>query len=207
MQQNKLQELTDKLYKEGLSKGQQEAEELLARAKNEAQQTLAKAKEEAAQIIADAQKTAAAAKTASDNELRLAARQVMATVKQAIENIVTAKVVGEPVKNTVSEKEFLQKLILTAVGRFDPQQTDAHSLSLLLPADMQRDLQTFADEQLQKQLKQGLSVQFDKSFKAGFKIGVAGSGFHVSLTDQDFEKLFGYFLRTRLNNLLFAAPH
>lgn len=31
--QNKLQELTDKLYNEGLSKGKQEAEEMVAKAK------------------------------------------------------------------------------------------------------------------------------------------------------------------------------
>ena len=34
--QNKLQELTDKLYNEGLSKGKQEGEELLAKAKAQA---------------------------------------------------------------------------------------------------------------------------------------------------------------------------
>ena len=34
--QNKLQELTDKLYNEGLSKGKQEGEEILAKAKVQA---------------------------------------------------------------------------------------------------------------------------------------------------------------------------
>ena len=45
--QNKLQELTDKLYNEGLSKGKQEAEQMKANAKNEAAQIIAQAKEEA----------------------------------------------------------------------------------------------------------------------------------------------------------------
>ena len=46
--QNKLQELTDKLYKEGLSKGKQEGEEILAKAKVQADEIVAKAKAEAA---------------------------------------------------------------------------------------------------------------------------------------------------------------
>ena len=47
--ENKLQELTDKLYKEGLSKGKEEGEAILA-----------KANEKATQIIEDARKQAAA---------------------------------------------------------------------------------------------------------------------------------------------------
>ena len=39
--QNKLQELTDKLYNEGLSKGKQEGEELLAKAKVQAEEIVA----------------------------------------------------------------------------------------------------------------------------------------------------------------------
>ena len=41
--QNKLQELTDKLYNEGLSKGKQEGEELLAKAKAQVDDMLARA--------------------------------------------------------------------------------------------------------------------------------------------------------------------
>ena len=48
--QNKLQELTDKLYNEGLSKGKQEAELLRANAKKEAEKIIADAKNEAAQM-------------------------------------------------------------------------------------------------------------------------------------------------------------
>ena len=47
---NKLQELTDKLYNEGLSKGKQEGEEILAKAKVQAEEIIAKAKAEAEAI-------------------------------------------------------------------------------------------------------------------------------------------------------------
>ena len=44
--QNKLQELTDKLYNEGLSKGKEEGEALLAKAKAEAAEIVAKKKKD-----------------------------------------------------------------------------------------------------------------------------------------------------------------
>ena len=53
--QNKLQELTDKLYNEGLSKGKEEGEALLAKAKAEAAEIVAAAKKEAAGIISKAE--------------------------------------------------------------------------------------------------------------------------------------------------------
>ena len=55
--QNKFQELTDRLYNEGLSKGKQEGEELLAKAKVQADEMIAKAQAEAtlAEKVAEAE--------------------------------------------------------------------------------------------------------------------------------------------------------
>ena len=44
---NKLQELTEKLYNEGLSKGKEEGEQLLARARSEAEGIVAAARKQA----------------------------------------------------------------------------------------------------------------------------------------------------------------
>lgn len=68
--QNKLQELTDKLYNEGLSKGKQEAEELKAKALQEADQIVSQAKNEATAIVAKAEKEAAEIITRADNDVK-----------------------------------------------------------------------------------------------------------------------------------------
>ena len=59
---NKLQELTDKLYNEGLSKGKEEGELLLAQARVEADKIRATGRREAALMVAEAEKSAAALK-------------------------------------------------------------------------------------------------------------------------------------------------
>ena len=55
---NKLQELTDKLYSEGLSKGKAEGEQILADAKKQAEAILAQARKQAEDILAKAGKDA-----------------------------------------------------------------------------------------------------------------------------------------------------
>ena len=69
---NKLQELTDKLYNEGLSKGKEEGELLLAQARVEADKIRATGRREAALMVAEAEKTAAALKEKAESDIRMA---------------------------------------------------------------------------------------------------------------------------------------
>ena len=85
--QNKLQELTDRLYNEGLSKGKQEGEELLAKAKVQAEEIVAKAQAEAAQIVAAAQKQAEEISTKTASDVKMASTQSLAATKKDIEKI------------------------------------------------------------------------------------------------------------------------
>ena len=202
--QNKLQELTDKLYREGFSKGQLEAEQLLAKAKEEAAQIVASAKEEAGAIITHARKSAEEASKNIEGEVKSASRQTMASVKQAIEELITAKTIAEPVKMALSDSEFIKTIVQTSIERFNPQNNSVQ-LSVILPENLQQSLRTFAEEQMKKHLSHGLEIQFDKTFKAGFKIGAKSDGFYVSLTDKDFSTLFGAYLRPQTRTLLFGG--
>ena len=80
--QNKLQELTDKLYNEGLSKGREEGEKVLAQAREEANALLAEAKKEAQAIVAKAEKEAQDRSHKVESDLALAARQTLSQTRQ-----------------------------------------------------------------------------------------------------------------------------
>ncbi len=54
--ENKIQELTDKIYREGVEKGNEEAQRLIGEAQKEAQKLLEEARKQADSIVADAQK-------------------------------------------------------------------------------------------------------------------------------------------------------
>ena len=75
--QNKLQELTDKLYQEGLSKGKQEGENLVAQAKAEADRIIKEAQAEANRIVTEAQKEAEDMKTKVAADIQMASAQSM----------------------------------------------------------------------------------------------------------------------------------
>ena len=74
---DKLQELTDKLYNEGLSKGKQEGERILADAKQKATSIIEEAKAEAQSILQQAQKEAEDLRTKVGSDIRMASDQCL----------------------------------------------------------------------------------------------------------------------------------
>ena len=201
--QNKLQELTDKLYNEGLSKGKQEAEQMKANAKNEAAQIIAQAKEQAQEILAKAQSEAAELKSKTENDVKMASLQAFTAVKQQIESVITAKTLV-PAKAAVAETEFLKEIIKSVVSAFNPQNSDSVALDIILPAEKQAELEQFAKEQLAKICSAGVDVQFSKGIQGGFKIAPKGEGYMLSFTDKDFENIIAEFLRPKTKELLFG---
>ena len=201
--QNKLQELTDKLYNEGLSKGKQEAEQMKANAKNEAAQIIAQAKEQAQEILAKAQSEAAELKSKTENDVKMASLQAFTAVKQQIENVIVAKTLA-PAKAAASETEFLKEIIKSIVSAFNPNNSDSVALDIILPAEKQAELEQFAKEQLSKICSAGVDVQFSKGIQGGFRISPKGEGYMLSFTDKDFENIIAEYLRPKTKELLFG---
>lgn len=200
--QNKLQELTDKLYNEGLSKGKQEGEELLAKAKAQVDDMLAKAQAEAAQIIAAAQKQAEEIRTKTASDIKMASSQSIAATKKDIETLIVGKMTGEAVKKTLSSPDFIKGLIKTVAEKFT---TDGPvDLNLILPESLKNDLEPFATKELGKILGAGVQASFSKKIAGGFQIGPKDEGWFVSFTEETFNQLISEYLRPATKKLLFG---
>ncbi|MBQ7213948.1 MAG: hypothetical protein IJS25_05400 [Bacteroidales bacterium] len=205
MQNNKIQELTDKLYREGLAKGQQEAAALRIEAEAEAAKIVSAAQTEATAIRAKAERAAEEARTNADKEIRMACRQAVNTVKQQLEEAVTARVVTGPVKEAFRDGTFVKSLLKTAVEAFNPQGSEPVALSVLLPEDMQKECGEFLKQSISQTLQNELTLQGDSAVKSGFKIGPKDGGYHLSFTEKDFEALVRNYLRPRMVELLFGT--
>ena len=118
--QNKLQELTEKLYNEGLSKGKQDAEELKANAKAQAAEIVKRANEEAAQILKNAELEAEELKQKSANDIKMASGQALQQVKHEIEQAIVCNSVGAKVDAAMNDADFVKSLILEIVKAIEP---------------------------------------------------------------------------------------
>ena len=199
---DKLQELTQKLYEEGLAKGKQDGEALLQKAAAEAEGIVKKAQEEAEAILAKARKEAEDFKVKVEGDVKMAAQQSVQATRTDIENLVVSKVVDGTVDKALSSEEYLKGIITAVAQRFSAD--EPADLALVLPEALKAKLEPFVTGELAKLLGKGVEAAFSKKVAGGFKIGPKDGGYFVSLTDETFKDLIGSYLRPATKKLLFG---
>ena len=200
--QNKLQELTEKLYQEGLVKGKAEGEEILARAREEAAGIIEKAKAEAKAITAKTEKEAEDLKAKVDSDLKMASAQCLQATRKDIENLLVGEIESGKVSETLKDSAFIKEIIKTVAARFNAE--EAADLALVLPESMKQELEPWVAAELTKTLANGAEASFSKKISGGFTIGPKDGGWFVSLTEQTFNELIAEYLRPVTRKLLFG---
>ena len=199
---NKLQELTDRLYNEGLSKGKEEGEILLFKARKEADEIIANARKQAEDIVTEAENRAAQLKEKAESDIKMASAQALMATKKDIENLLVNALCAEETEKVLSEEKFLKEIILAVAQKFSTQQSE--DISLVLPASLKSMLEPWVSTELKKALKKEISVDFSKKIKGGFSIGPQNGSWYISMSDESFKALISEYLRPVTKKLLFG---
>ena len=202
--QDKLQELTDRLYNEGLSKGKQEGEELLQKAHAEADGIIAQAKAEAERIIAQANKEAEELKTKVNADIKMAATQSISVTKQEIEKMVVTQTAQQGTNQALSSTDFAKELIASVVKAFNPQNASPVALDLILPESLKAQLEPFVTAEIAKTFNGEIHVDFSKKMNGGFKVAPRDGGYMLQFTDEEFTQLMANYLRPATKKILFG---
>ena len=199
---DKLQQLTDKLYNEGLSKGKQEGEAILADARKKAEEILLQANKQADEIIGKAKAEAEDYSHKIESDVKMASAQSLQATKKDIENVLIGKIAAEPVKKSLEDGAFLKEIIKEVAKKFSVE--NPSDLALVLPEKLQGELEPFVSGELAKALGKEVKVSFSKKIAGGLTIGPADGSYLVSLTDETFSELIGEYLRPATKKLLFG---
>jgi V/A-type H+-transporting ATPase subunit E len=193
----KLQELTDKIYLEGVEKGNTEAKAIVEKAENEAAAILAKAKSEANQIIAQAEAQAAELAKNTQSELKLFAQQSVNALKTEITNLINGSIVSESVKAAAADKAFMQKTILMLVQEW------AKNQEVVIEAKDAKALTEYFASNAKNLLNQNVKINQANNVKADFTIIPQKDGYKITFGDDEFMNYFKEFLRPKLVEMLF----
>lgn len=199
---NKLQELTEKLYNEGLSKGKEEGELVLTRAREEAESIIADARKQADEIIAGAKKQAEDLRDKTSSDVKMASAQCLQATRKDIEDLLVGAVSADSVHKSLSDPDYLKKIITAVAERFST--SESADLALVLPASLQQELEPWLSGELAKALGSKPAAQFSKKVGGGFSIGPKDGSWFVSLTDETFQALIAEYLRPVTRKLLFG---
>ncbi|MEF9950067.1 MAG: hypothetical protein RR980_02040 [Mucinivorans sp.] len=194
---NKLQELTEKLYAEGLEKGKAEGQKILSQAKAEAAAIVEAAKEQAAKIEAQAQKEAQSLARNTAADVRMASLQTISVLRSEIETFVVAQLAHAQVQAAFADGSLTRDLIVKAVEAFSP--SSDNGVQVIVPEDYMNE----ARAAVLSKLDQGVEIVFDGKTRVPFRIAPSEGGYYVSFSDSDFENLLRGSLRAGVSKLLF----
>lgn len=203
--ESKLQELTNKLYNEGVEKANEEASQIKSDAEKEAKKIKNDAQQEADQIIQQAKQEAEDLKKNTRSEIDLAARQTLREVKKQITEMITARVIKDPVKQSMEDTEFVKQVIQEIIKNWNPQSQEPVDLSVTLPEKMQQELKDYLENKASKELNAGITVEVSDRMKGGFSIGPSDGSYKISFSEEDFENFFKGYLRPRTVKMLFEG--
>ncbi|MEM8704543.1 MAG: hypothetical protein AAGF82_22235 [Pseudomonadota bacterium] len=129
-----VQALIDRLKSEGVSAGQSEGDEILSKAKARADEIVSEAQKRADALLADARAEAAKEKAATEDGLKVAARDLVLSLRNELGDRIQQEA-GRLVGTTLGDEQFLEKLILAMAGnaKDNASVVDTEPMEIVLP--------------------------------------------------------------------------
>jgi V/A-type H+-transporting ATPase subunit E len=197
--ENKLQELTEKIYKEGVEKGSEEANRIISDAKKEAGQIVKKAEAEAETILSKANNEAENLKKSVEAELKLTYDQSVSVLKQDVTELISDALVDSTTEKSFKDVDFFNQFLLTLAKTWAEKQ----ELQLDIPEKDEKGIESYLKKNITDLLKKGITLNKVAGIQSGFQIGPADGSYKVSFTDADFENFIHELLRPRVAKILF----
>lgn len=194
---DKIQELTSKLYSEGVEKGKEEASKIIAEAKAQKKQILEEAEAQSRQILDAARKEVAELRSHTEAELKLYATQSSEALKTEITNLITGKLAESNVNAATEDKLFMQKLIVELVQNW------AREEKLTIGTENAEELQSYITANAKNLLDKGIKIETVNGIKTGFTISPEDGSYKVKFGEDEFIEYFKEFLRPQIQKLLF----
>lgn len=195
--ENKIQELTEKIYAEGVEKGNAEAARLVEEAKAQAAEIVKSAQAEAEAIVAAAEKKAAELDANSRSEVKLYGAQAVNALKSEAANIITDTVVKAAVKEALAG-DTMKALIVKIAERWSANE------QIVISTAEAAELKAFFAKNAKALLDKGVEIKQVNGLKTSFSMAPADGSYKVNFGEGEFEAYFKAFLRPQMVELLFA---
>lgn len=194
---SQIQALTEKVYQEGVLKGEQEAAKILAVANAQAEQVERDARTRAEQIIAEAQRSASELKSNTERELKLNASKLIEATKASIVDVLAGRIAGDSVQVLTANPELLQRVVLEIAKGFDLK----HGVEIT--SSQAEELKAYFAQNAKALLEEGLTIKQVAGKATQYTIRPQNGSFKVEIGEQEFVELFKSILRPQLAQELF----
>lgn len=196
--ENKIQELTDKIYREGVEKANTQADSLLQEAQKKAKKIIDEASEKADSIMKDSERKSEELIENTKSELKLFADQSVNALKSEVTNLLLDEVVSDAVKTTTVNKDFLNEFMLKLAEKWSTQE------DIIISTADEKALTDYFSVHAKQLLDKGVSIKQVNGLKIHFSISPKDASYKIDFGDDEFISYFKSFLRPKLIAMLFG---
>ncbi len=194
-----LQELIDKIKKDGVASAESSAQKIIEEAEKKAASIVKEAEAKADGIIKAAKSETERMEKASEDAITQAGRNLIISFRDGINRELSALVTAETEK--VYDKDLLKKLIPETVKAWAAN-PDTNELSVLLPAKELKALEKGLRTALKSQISKGLEIKGDSSLSSGFRIGSKNGSAFYDFSADEVAGLFSAYLNPKTTELM-----
>ncbi len=197
-----VEELIDRIKKDGVAAAENSASEKIAQAQKEADKIILNAKEEAEKILKQTKEENARLEKASEDAIKQAGRNILLSFRDSITKEVS-KLIGNEVASSYS-KDTLSKLIPEVVKEW-VKNSPAEDVSVLLNEKELKEVESNVKAALKAEISEGLTLKIDNSISSGFRIGVKDGAAFYDYSAEAVADLFSAYLNPRVAALMKEA--
>ena len=197
-----LQELIDKIKKDGVSSAEAAAAQITADAEKKAASIVEEAQKKSDDMIKNAKSEIARLEKASEDAVTQACRNMLISFRDSLVAELDGIIQSETAK---SYSPDLMKTLIPETIKAWSKNADASELSVILS---EKDLKSLEDElkaALKTEISKGLEIKPDSTLSAGFRIGVNNGAAFYDYSAESVADLFSAYLNPRVAAIMKEA--
>jgi V/A-type H+-transporting ATPase subunit E len=193
-----LQELIDKIKRDGIESASEEASRLKVQAEAEARRIVEAAQKEAEGIIAKGKADAERSEKAGIAAVEQASRNLVLAFRTEIQNLLDKIIVQET--SAAYDDGVLKAAIPELLKAWSSKGSD--SLDVLLGETQLKNLGAFFNDKLAAELKKGLELKSNRNLSSGFRIANKDGSAYYDFSAEAVADLFAAYLNPKLAEIL-----
>ena len=198
---NKVQELAEKIYQEGVQKASKEAEDIIQQAKDERDRILSQAQSEADELKSKSVKENTELSKNTRSEVNLATFQAIEALRTEITQMITDQVVTSSINEAFGDPTFLYNVIAKMAEAW----AEHEEVKISTPEAEQ--LEKYFESKAQEILNKGVTIEKVNGKEHTFELGPSDGSYKVNISKEAFVEYFKDFLSPRMRDFLFKQDH
>ena len=190
-----LQELIDKIKKDGVSSAEAAAAQITADAEKKAASIVEDAQKKSDDMIKNARAEIARLEKASEDAVTQACRNMLITFRDSLIAELDSLIQSEAAKAYSSD---LMKTLIPETVKAWSKNADASELSVILSEKDLKSLENELKAALKAEIAKGLEIKPDSALSAGFRIGVNNGAAFYDYSAESVADLFSAYLNPRV---------